>query len=496
MEEDCTHFIELGPKPVLLSMGKRCVQTQTATWLPSLQSGMDDWSCLLDSLGILYGEGASVDWHGFDRHYHRTKLALPTYPFERKTYWMGSSRSKKTQEIPQSRQGHPLLGERLRSALSMVQFESFLSTQALPYLRDHCIQGSVVLPGVAYLEMAYAAASETLDSTQLPALSDVAFHQALFVPETTMQTVQVLMFPATSGETSFQVFSLPTDGDKSKDVWTLHASGRIRLGPVNGQPAQPRPASLLQLKARCHEAISSSDLYQNMARYGLQYGPFFQGVQQLWRGEHEALGQIQLPQDLTDEAADYHSHPALMDASIQVLAATVLDNEDLSVGGATYMPVGLANFRVYGRLKNQVWSHAVLQPSREPGANIVEGDVSLFDEAGHLMAEFLGLKLQRLGRSAQQAPQGGIDEWLYKLEWQPKTQDQSAQIVQPEPTARPVHWLIFADSEEVGHRLGARLGADGEAVTFISPGASFDAIDSQHIQINPTCQELYANWHY
>ena len=43
---------------------------------------------MLESLQALYVAGADIDWAGFDRDYPRTRVALPTYPFQRRRYWL------------------------------------------------------------------------------------------------------------------------------------------------------------------------------------------------------------------------------------------------------------------------------------------------------------------------------------------------------------------------------------------------------------------------
>ena len=80
-------FLEIGASPVLLGMGRRCLPDINATWLPSLRRGQSDWEQMLGSLAELYMQGAEVDWEGFDTDYSRQRLQLPTYPFERQSYW-------------------------------------------------------------------------------------------------------------------------------------------------------------------------------------------------------------------------------------------------------------------------------------------------------------------------------------------------------------------------------------------------------------------------
>jgi len=89
-------FIEMGPSPVLLGMGKRCLPDSKAAWLPSLRQGQDDWQIILESLGKLYVHGTDVDWTGFDQGHARHKVPLPNYPFERQRYWLEHSTARVT----------------------------------------------------------------------------------------------------------------------------------------------------------------------------------------------------------------------------------------------------------------------------------------------------------------------------------------------------------------------------------------------------------------
>ncbi len=82
-------FVEIGPQPVLLGMGRHCVSdAATADWLPSLRKDVDSWTTLLDSVATLYSRGATIDWKGFDAPYARTRVAAPAYAFTPRQYWL------------------------------------------------------------------------------------------------------------------------------------------------------------------------------------------------------------------------------------------------------------------------------------------------------------------------------------------------------------------------------------------------------------------------
>ena len=80
-------FLEIGPHSTLSALGCQCAGASRATWLPSLRRGQQDWPTMLQSLGELYLRGFSVDWAGFDRDYLRRKVMLPTYPWQKQTFW-------------------------------------------------------------------------------------------------------------------------------------------------------------------------------------------------------------------------------------------------------------------------------------------------------------------------------------------------------------------------------------------------------------------------
>ncbi|HEX6270322.1 MAG TPA: amino acid adenylation domain-containing protein [Anaerolineales bacterium] len=213
-------FIEIGPNPVLLGMGQRCLPETQATWLPSLRQGQDNWQVILNSLGKLYIQGAEVDWLGFDQGYTRHKVSLPNYPFERQRYWFQPP-STSHQPI-QDRQSvaltaahydnasHPLLGHRLRSASPIYE------TRLGP------INGEVQN---IFKEMAFAAAVETFGEGS-HRLSEFHIHAGCS-RNGSEWNVQTILSPDSSHTLNFKIYCQPI---AEKNDWTLAASGTIHKG--------------------------------------------------------------------------------------------------------------------------------------------------------------------------------------------------------------------------------------------------------------------------
>jgi acyl transferase domain-containing protein len=158
-------FLEIGPKPDLLSMGRRALAApDEAAWIPSLQKSQPGWDTMLDAAAALFVQGATVDWERFDSGRERHRVALPCYPFERRRFWIDQEPAT---PIARESASHPLLGWRLPETASSPDtctWQSSLSLDRLPYLAGHSLSGTVVLPYAALVEMALAAVGQVGDA--------------------------------------------------------------------------------------------------------------------------------------------------------------------------------------------------------------------------------------------------------------------------------------------------------------------------------------------
>lgn len=123
-------WLECGPPTVLQGTGEQGSSGDVGVRLFSLKPGQEDWQSILTSLGELYVRGVAIDWQSFDRDYpYRRKVQLPTYPFQRKSYWVKENfacqnLAVSTQEVSddavsRNQNISPTVGQRLRSKISL-----------------------------------------------------------------------------------------------------------------------------------------------------------------------------------------------------------------------------------------------------------------------------------------------------------------------------------------------------------------------------------------
>ena len=491
-------FLEMSPHPTLLHAieeGLGHLNREGAT-LPSLRQ-REERSVMLGSFGAIYALGHPVDLSKLHPSGGRV-VRLPSYPWQRERFWLDvqknghGGRNGGRAGARRNRKGR-LLGEHLGSAADSGThyWEMDLGVSAFSYLGDHRVQGLAVLPAAAYAEMALSAASEVF-GPGAHVLEEVAFEKALFLPEDGARTVQLVFSAQMVGEISFQFFSLQEGVTEQEASWTLHATGKIRLGQAD--PETSEHESPEELRARCQEAIPSKDLYKAMEERGLQYGPTFQGVEQIWRRDGEAVGRLRLTETVALQADAYQVHPALLDACFQVLAATLSGGNTNVAEEDVYLPVGLGKMRIYDRPgTDELWSHAFLRSDVPADADkledTLEGDVFLLDGSGRVVLEALGLRLQRVERDVQGDGQQDLDDWLYETRWQPQARSREDQVLDPLSPDQRGSWLVFTDGGGVGQKLQELLQARGEACFMVSPGEAYRKEDSGRYQIDAASAE-------
>jgi natural product biosynthesis luciferase-like monooxygenase protein len=216
------------------------------------------------------------------------------------------------------------------------------------------------------------------------------------------------------------------------------------------------------IRLRCTREITGDDYYRQLGAQGIQDSAVFLAIEHLWCGEGEVLGRVRVFDAI--EASSYEFHPAFLAACFQVLfgaaSADMLHTADMLP-----VPVSLDNLKVYKHPPQSgwVWTHARLKTRSDRGTAL-EGDVSIFDQAGDLVMTATGLKLQlKTATTVAHAPK--IDHLLYDLKWR-KTVMAGAQDSRAEPGA----WIIFSDATGVGQRLAALLEEKGHICFLVLPG--------------------------
>jgi len=474
-------FLEVSPHPILLSS----IQQEFShagiegAVIPSLRREEDEGKVLAASLGALYTLGYPIEWSRIYPEGGRA-VQLPYYPWQRERCWMDAPAgdvSHVSRDLDLVGK-HSLLGRHFKSAQTETHFwEGILDRSAQSFLDDHRVEGVAVLPAALYVQLVSAAAAEAFPSQSFM-LKDVEFRKALFIPDGGARTTQVILSPGADAAASVQIYSCARDAEQTNRTWTLHATAKLCHEPEPDTYPVVEQETLAQVQSRCSQQISGQDYYSRLRENGVDYGPSFQSITQLWRCDGEMLGEAKVPDGPHREFDAFQFHPALLDACFQTLGAGVAAQAKEKVEQGTYMPTHVDEVRIliHGGQSSHLWSHAHL---RATGTDSVKGDVRLLDETGRVAVEVVGVRFDRIGNDTNRAAEVNLDDWLYEFQW--RSRERSSE----EPAAEASgNWLIFADSSGVGERLGALIKAQGWGSIIVNRSESYERTDGEHYRIN------------
>jgi acyl transferase domain-containing protein len=461
-------FIEVSPHPVLTGYISDTLHAAGAPGgaVGSLRRGCGGLHQFLTAAVQAFVLGADVNWQALmspalaDRALADSALAdsapagavqgppveLPGYPFERRSFWLSdepapaSAASNGMTASP-----HPLL---LASA-PLGGTGGYLLTGRLDrgstrWLADHEVDGTVLLPGTAFVELALQAAA----AAGCDLVEELIIEAPAVLPETGTVQVQLLVSGADPAGRRSLAVHLRTAGDPEA-AWTRHASGTLATASApsadakNAGPAgEWPPAGSIP--------VDLGHLYERLADHGYRYGPAFQGLTSAWRLGEDAYVEVTLPEPARPGATLFILHPALLDAALHYL---VLSHVSGAVpGGELLLPFAWNGARV---------DAPGAEALRVRITRLADGRVSLtaLDTTGRSVADVAALTLRQAPASRPAPPSGQV---LYTVEWTSIAASENG------PSGLPVsgqplsgqHWAVIG-CDSRADQLAADLGQAG-----------------------------------
>ncbi len=396
-EQGASTYLELGPDPVLCAMARETLgeEGDQAAFVPTLRESRPEADAISTAIGGAHAAGAKLDWAAFFAGTGAKRVPLPTYAFQRRRYWLASTAGGfGDQAAPGTAAAdHPLLGAAVELADGRgggLLLTGRLSLSTHPWLADHAVGGTAILPGTAFLELALRAA-EQVDAESV---EELALQAPLVLPASGAMEIQVSVSGPDEEERRVIAIHSRPDGDEGE--WTQNASGVLSAASV------PTPEPLDSWPPEGAEPLDLDYLYDRLAEQGLEYGPAFQGLSAAWRDGEQVYAEVSLPEEQAEEAHRFGIHPALLDAALQVGRLEEGSGQielPFSWGRATLHRAGASTLRL--RLSSTGKA----------------GDVTAFDEAGALLFSAGSVATRPLELADLRSSQAR--RRLHRVQWQP-----------------------------------------------------------------------------
>ena len=450
-------FIEASPHPVLTAPVTEILQelaggpgAPPAAVTGTLRRDDGGPARLLASLAAAHVHGAGVDWAAVLGGGERVEL--PTYAFQHERYWPRprAAAGGDVRLAGLGAVGHPLLGAAVELAGGGLVLTGLVSARTVPWLADHAVGGTVLLPGTAFVELA-AVAAYRAGCGQVAELT-VEAPLALDGGRAVQLQVTVAADPG-DGQRAVEVYAR-TAGAGQDVPWTRHARGLLAAAAV------PAGAGLAAWPPAGAVPVDAAGLYEGLAAAGYGYGPSFRGLRAAWRHDGDILAEVALPREAAGEAGGYGLHPALLDAALHALG---LPGTPGPPGGDTdgiRLPFAWAGVSLHAA------GASVLRARlRRQGPD--RWSLAAADAAGAPVVTVGSLVLRPVAAGQLAARDTWLDDALLAEEWVPVPAGAG-------PADGP--WAVVGDG---GGALAAALAAAGaRALAYPGPGALAAAVRS------------------
>ncbi|MCZ4612256.1 polyketide synthase dehydratase domain-containing protein, partial [Streptomyces sp. Lzd4kr] len=427
-----TEWLELGPDGVLSALVAESLEADSGIVTPVLRRGRPETEVFAAALGLAAARGADVRWDTVFPGARGTDL--PLYAFQRQRYWLDAPTTVSDAAgfglVPAD---HPLLGV----AVPLADRDEHVLTGRLargthPWLTEHAVAGTVLVPGTGLLELALRA-GEQLGATTVEELTLAA---PLVLPERGGVHLQVSVGAEDTDTTRPLRIHTRPDGDPAHDgTWTLHAYGTLRAdGATAGDALTVWPP------AGARE-IDLTGAYERLAERGYAYGPAFRNLRRLWTADDDLFAEVALGDDRRTEAGRFTLHPALLDAALHPLLPGVVGDE-----GEPLLPFTWADVSVTaaGASVLRVRLAGAAAPATDGRSTTVA--LTVADGSGAPVATVADLTLRPLSAESLRAADTGSDDGLLRVEWsRPATTGAT-----PDSTPDLAAWAVVGQAADLG----------------------------------------------
>jgi acyl transferase domain-containing protein/acyl carrier protein len=463
------------PAPVFSQLGRELIQALQEPGGRTERTYREKLGALAD----LYTRGCDLEWEELDNGGANLRLSLPTYPFARERCWISGEEAATRQVGKEEGRLHPLV-QRNISTLHEEKFVTHLTGQEF-YLAQHVIGDQMVLPGVAYLEMVRAA-GELAGEKPVRRIKNIAWLRPFGLTSASKE-IYIHLYPRPGSDAvDFQVSS----GSPSRQR-VVHAQGQLTYGDQEDLAVKEESVDIEEIKRRCAGTVDSQTCYHRFGEKGLQLGPGFRVIRELFFNETEVLALLHLPPELKGDFNEYTLHPAMMDGALQ--SGIGLGTKE-QANSSLYIPFSIGEVEIVASLPTEGWAHFKVS---EAGQSVETGsrrcDVLLMDGAGKVkvkIKEFLARPLQQ--PVPQPVPVAGL---YFRSVWREKALPEPG-----ETSTGPI--IIFDHHSDLGDALKEcwnkyQPGGNDPGTRFflVKPGPCYQVLGEHTYQINPCDQESY-----
>lgn len=345
-------------------------------------------------LAKIWVKSKKSNWEKLYHGNYPFKRAIPTYPFEKEHYWVPTVNSIGTVD-----KLHPMVDSNESDFNEQYYCKEFSAKDL--YIRDHRVDGKMILPGVAYLELARFCAQNAVKDENITVLENVYWIRPLQLTDSSVKC-KIVLKPAEEN-INFEVKTMQDDRD------TIHCYGQIRYDSIDRSSAES--FDIESIKSRCTKETNGKECYEKFQEYGFMYGSYMQSIEKVYSSSNEVLTQIRIPDKYKEDSKSYVLHPSIMDGAFQSVMAF---DKDIESEGSIYLPHKIDKIEIFNRVSERCLAYVVESKEQELQKDQFRLEIYILNDEGKVLVKVSGYTARKV-RSPEIQSQKPSDETVLHI---------------------------------------------------------------------------------
>ncbi|XP_061193754.1 uncharacterized protein LOC133201984 [Saccostrea echinata] len=405
-------FLEIGPSPVLKAHLASIFLKSEEVSLPSMKRN-NEIEILRKSFIDIFEKGIRVAWENVVPC-TSNMLAIGKYQFNKRKNLLKSERLKCLLNGEEDNQNNMLLS---RIPGSSEQFKIMLSHENTPFVYEHIVDGSTVVPGALYGEIGLEIGHFLVPESGFTELEiSWSINRAVLVKDSEESLVVI----AKRKNNQVIYFETYPSGNMSPV-----SSGKISIA----RTLKEQIIDVQRLIALLKTETESRIIYMIMQRLGFQHGPIYQTIKKCVTRDEEIICEICLSNELMKEITRTCLHPVILDSMFHSCFGINVDNGKSQK--VRILPLKVHHLVVRQRPSQSMICYATLVNDNATNAKF---NILLLQNNGSIVAEMRNFEVEKIN-----SPEA-IHSLSYHETWKPVS-------LQEKPVQGKVIFVLSWNSE-------------------------------------------------
>ncbi|MDQ3738475.1 MAG: SDR family NAD(P)-dependent oxidoreductase [Actinomycetota bacterium] len=375
-------------------------------------------------------------------------------------------RSAAPEEVPCA---HPFYDARTTDRRGVTRLTARWQTEDVWLLDDHRnVAGEALVPGSGYAELAKAALEE-IGVDKPFEIRDLTFLRPLASPSGGHVDVQAVLTPSEEGYLFEVREAVAVGASTAEDSPSPGRPGWRKAAEATLALYEQPPAPTIDLVAE-QAACPVREAVRTHQQDHLRFGPRWDVVERVQRGDHAALAWLRLPDAFVGDLDAVALHPAMVDLGTGFAMSLV----EGYTGEHLWVPVSYRSIRIFDRLPREAVALATAHAGSSEASGFATFDVALCDPAGRVIVQVEEFTIKRID--------GLLDVGLGR-----PVLAADVEFEQPDGAERQLSQseLVFQHNlsqgivPDEGKRAFARVLADGHRPVIYASSMDVTALQSQ-----------------